>query len=339
MKLKKEFIIGVVTLIGIVGLVLGFLFLQGQEVWKNRATYYAMYKNSEGVSTGSPVQLKGLKIGTVVGVSFPKNSLTNVVVKMEITNEKAQRIPLGTIAKLNSDLLAGAYIDFIWSDDTTFFDFGDTINSDVSLDIEDQINERLLPLEQKTNELISTADSAIQTIEAIFSRNTDNLDESFLSIRRAIKNFERVSLKIDTMITREKFKVSRVLTNVEEITSNLKKSNDDLTNIFSNVSKLSDSLALVDFTSVVNNANSAIEQVNILMDDIKNGDGTLTLLMNDSTLYNNVNLMLEETTRLIENVKTHPKRYVRFSLFGGKDKSLLDSREERMLKDFVNDSL
>lgn len=339
MKLKKEFIIGVVTLIGIVGLVLGFLFLQGQEVWKNRATYYALYKNSEGVSTGSPVQLKGLKIGTVVGVSFSKNSLSNVVVKMEITNEKAQRIPRGTIAKLNSDLLAGAYIDFIWSEDTTFFDFGDTINSDVSMDIEDQINERLLPLEQKTNELISTADSAIQTIEAIFSRNTDNLDESFLSIRRAIKNFERVSLKIDTMITREKFKVSRVLTNVEQITNNLKKSNDDLTNIFSNVSKLSDSLVLVDFTSVVNNANSAIEQVNILMDDIKNGDGTLTLLMNDSTLYNNVNLMLEETTRLIENVKTHPKRYVRFSLFGGKDRSLLDSREERMLKNFVNDSL
>ena len=40
--------------------------------------------------------------------------------------------------------------------------------------MEDQINERLIPLEKKTNELISTADSAIKTIEAIFSRNTDN---------------------------------------------------------------------------------------------------------------------------------------------------------------------
>jgi len=339
MKFKKEFIIGIIALIGVIGLILGFFFLQGQEVWKNRATYYALYKNSEGVSTGSPVQLKGIKIGTVVGVSFPKNSLSNVLVKMEITNEKAQRIPIGTVAKLNSDLLAGAYIDFIWSEDTTFFDFGDTINSDVSMDIEDQINERLLPLEQKTNELISTADSAIQTIEAIFSRNTDNLDESFLSIRRAIKNFERVSLKIDTMLSSERYKISRVLTNVEDITNNLKKSNDDLTNIFTNVSKLSDSLALVDFVSVVNNANSAIEQVNTIMDDIQNGDGSLTLLMKDSTLYTNVNLMLEETTRLIENVKTHPKRYVRFSLFGGKDNSVLDSKEERILKKFVEDSL
>ena len=46
--------------------------------------------------------------------------------------------------------------------------------------------------------------------------------------------------------------------------------------------------------------------------------------------------MIDEASRLIENIKTEPKRYVRFSIFGGKDKSILDSRDEKLLKKFCS---
>ena len=49
--------------------------------------------------------------------------------------------------------------------------------------------------------------------------------------------------------------------------------------------------------------------------------------------------MLEESTRLVENIKTHPNRYLQFSIFGSRDRSLLDARDERMLKKFATDSL
>mgnify|MGYP000928152253 FL=1 len=222
MKLRKEFIVGIIATIGICGLVLGFFYLKGLELWKDRTSYYAVYDNSGGITNGRPITLNGLKVGSIVDVSFNPENLSSVIVAMEISDPSVLKIPIGTMAKLNSDLLAGPYVELQWNDTNVFYQSGDTLWSEVSKDIEDQINERLIPLEKKTNELISTADSAIQTIEAIFSRNTDNLDESFEGIRRAILNFESVSLRIDTLIKSEKSRISSVLVNVESITKNLK---------------------------------------------------------------------------------------------------------------------
>jgi phospholipid/cholesterol/gamma-HCH transport system substrate-binding protein len=205
--------------------------------------------------------------------------------------------------------------------------------------LEDQINERLIPLEKKTNELISTADSAIKTIEAIFSRNTDNLDESFDGIKNSIKNLEKVSLQIRSLIRSEKDNITQIVSNIETVTSNLKESNEAINKILSNTAKLSDSLVASDIKGTINNAKQSLEEVNMILYDIKNGDGTLTRLINDSTVYLSVTQMIDEATRLVENIKTEPKRYVQFSIFGKKDKSILDSRDEKLLKKFAVDSL
>ena len=209
----------------------------------------------------------------------------------------------------------------------------------VSLALEDQINERLIPLEKKTNELISTADSAIKTIEAIFSRNTDNLDESFDGIKNSIKNLERVSLEISSLIRTEKQNISQIISNVNLITDNLKENNNKINQILENAADISDTLIASDINTTIENAKESLQKFNLILYDIQNGDGTLTHLINDSTIYLSVNKMIDEASRLIENIKTEPKRYVQFSIFGGKDKSILDSRDEKLLKKFAVDSL
>ena len=109
--------------------------------------------------------------------------------------------------------------------------------------------------------------------------------------------------------------------------------------ILNNTAQLSDSLVASDIKGTINNAKESLEEVNMILYDIKNGDGTLTRLINDSTVYLSVTQMIDEATRLVENIKTEPKRYVQFSIFGKKDKSILDSRDEKLLKKFAVDSL
>ena len=229
--------------------------------------------------------------------------------------------------------------DSSWGDSLDYYNSRDTIPSSVSLALEDQINERLIPLEKKTNELISTADSAIKTIEAIFSRNTDNLDESFDGIKNSIKNLEKVSLQISSLIRSEKDNITQIVSNIKTVTTNLKESNQAINKILNNTAQLSDSLVASDIKGTINNAKESLEEVNMVLYDIKNGDGTLTRLINDSTVYLSVTQMIDEATRLVENIKTEPKRYVQFSIFGKKDKSILDSRDEKLLKKFAVDSL
>ena len=339
MKLKKEFLIGIVTLVGISVLIIGSFFLKGQEIWKSRFVYYSVFSNSEGLSTGRPVNLNGLQVGIITNINFQKNNLNNIVVEFELTDPNVLQLKKGSIVLLNSDLLSGSYLDISWGDSLDYYNSRDTIPSSVSLALEDQINERLIPLEKKTNELISTADSAIKTIEAIFSRNTENLDESFDGIKNSIKNLEKVSLQISSLIRSEKENITQIVSNIKTVTSNLKESNEAINKILSNTAKLSDSLVASDIKGTINNAKQSLEEVNMILYDIKNGDGTLTRLINDSTVYLSVTQMIEEATRLVENIKTEPKRYVQFSIFGKKDKSILDSRDEKLLKKFAVDSL
>ncbi len=339
MKSKKEIYIGLISIIAIAGLVVGFYFLKGQEIWKSRYVYYAYYNNSEGLNTGRPVNLNGLQVGIVTNVSFELNDISKVLVEFELNDPIMKQIPIGSKVILNSDLLSGAYLDILWNDSAAYHLLNDTIPSSVSLALEDQINERLLPLEKKTNELISTADSAIKTIEAIFSRNTDNLDQSFDGIRKAINNFERVSLRVDTLIMAEKYRISKVLANVESITGNLKENNEEIKKVLFNVAEITDSLSKTDIVGTVDNIKSSLEKVNMILYDVQHGDGTLTHLIQDSSMYFQFVQMLDEATRLIENVKTHPNRYLQFSLFGGKNKSVLDARDEKLLKKFAKDSL
>ena len=339
MKLKKEILIGIIGIVGISILVVGSYFLKGQELWKSRFVYYSKFNNTEGLTTGRPVNLNGLQVGIITNVKFDSKNFNNIVVEFELTNPNIKKLKKGSKVLLNSDLLSGAYLDIAWGDSTDYHNSRDTIPSLVSLALEDQINERLIPLEKKTNELISTADSAIKTIEAIFSRNTDNLDESFDGIKNSIKNLERVSLEISSLIRTEKQNISQIISNVNLITDNLKENNNKINQILENAADISDTLIASDINATIANAKESLQQFNLILYDIQNGDGTLTHLIKDSTIYLSVNKMIDEASRLIENIKTEPKRYVQFSIFGGKDKSILDSRDEKLLKKFAVDSL
>ena len=48
--------------------------------------------------------------------------------------------------------------------------------------------------------------------------------------------------------------------------------------------------------------------------------GTLGALMYDRSLYNSLNKTVGSMDSLMTDIKSHPKRYVHFSVFGKKDK-------------------
>ena len=63
-----------------------------------------------------------------------------------------------------------------------------------------------------------------------------------------------------------------------------------------------------------------INNVQELTAKLNSNNGTLGLLMNDASLYNNLNSTMCSADSLLTNLRQHPKRYVHFSLFGKKDK-------------------
>jgi phospholipid/cholesterol/gamma-HCH transport system substrate-binding protein len=53
----------------------------------------------------------------------------------------------------------------------------------------------------------------------------------------------------------------------------------------------------------------------IVFRKIEKGEGSLGKLVNDESLYKEMKTTLEETRALVADIKQHPKRYLKFSLF------------------------
>jgi phospholipid/cholesterol/gamma-HCH transport system substrate-binding protein len=121
-------------------------------------------------------------------------------------------------------------------------------------------------------------------------------------------------------MTSEKGKLYLMISNIESISHNLKANNEQITHILNNLSVVSDSLAQVKFATTIKHADSAIIQMDEMLDKINSGKGSLGKLVNDEELYNNLNNTSKDLDELMKDLKANPNRYVHFSMFGKKDK-------------------
>ena len=68
--MKREVKIGIfaVAMIGVAWA--GIRFLKGFDIFSRNVEYYAAYDQINGVQNASPIMMKGVKIGSVTGLSF-----------------------------------------------------------------------------------------------------------------------------------------------------------------------------------------------------------------------------------------------------------------------------
>ena len=174
----------------------------------------------------------------------------------------------------------------------------------------------------------------------MFDVNKGSLNSSFTKLELAISNFESTSRNLDSIVAENRFAFRSTMNKVSSITGNLQKSNEEITNTIANLSAITDSIKAADLTQTIDNAKNALYETNEILAAINSQEGSLGQLIYNDSLVNNVNIMLDQAQRLIENIKDHPNRYIQFSVFGAKNKGIkLDSRDEKALRKFVKDSL
>lgn len=339
MKGKKEIIIGLVSVIAIAGLIIGFFYLKGINVFKEQRKFYVEYSSVSGLAESNSVTVNGFKVGLVSNISFQPSKPDKVLIEILIEN-KDIIIPEDSRAELRSDLLGTRSIELLLGESTTLAKSGNFINSATQKDLADQVNEQLLPLKQKTEQLIGSLDTVISTIDEIFNVNKYALNSSFNKLEMAINTFEHTSRNLDSIVAENRFTFKNTMNKISSITGNLQQSNEQISNTIANLSAITDSIKAADLTQTIDNAKNALYETNEILAAINSKEGSLGQLIYNDSLINNVNLMLDQAQRLVENIKDHPNRYLQFAVFGSKDKGVkLDSRDEKALRKFIKDSL
>jgi len=311
---KSKIIIGSLFVIVIALLVMGINYLKGIDFFNPNNTFYAVYSNVNGLKVSNDVTVNGYTIGQVRDISL-KQDFSGVVVAF--SNDKEFNIPDSTIAQIySSDIMGTKAVRLILSKASKKLSDGDTLIPDSEKDLKAQVNAELLPLKKKTESLIMSFDSALAIIQNIFNEKTrQNLLMSFESIKRTLQYLEGTSLIMDTLLTSQKSRLIQIFSNVESITYNLKKNNEALTNIINNFSSISDTLARIQFVSVMENAEKTLIQTNQIVEKINEGQGTIGMLINNDTLYQHLEQSAKDLDFLLRDIKENPKRYLHFSVF------------------------
>lgn len=322
MKVSKELKIGIVVICAIAAFIWGLNFLKGTNLFSQKYVLYAVYPKVDNIIPATPLLVSGFKIGQVNNISLiSRGNKKAVLIKFLLTEDI--EIPKNSIARaISSDLLGSKAIEIIFGDNIEFVKSGDTLIAETEQGLKESFNKQIAPIQAKAEKLIGSIDSVMSVVNSVLNVKTrKNIDESFESVRKAILSLEQTAYKMDDLIGSEKVKISSIMSNLNQITSNLNKNGQRIDNIISNVSSMTDSLAKAQIKEAVDNANKSLKELNTLLAGINKGQGTLGKLAKNDSLYVNLNKSSEDLDKLLKDLRINPKRYIHFSVFGKKDKN------------------
>lgn len=335
MKYKKEFIIGLTVVVAIALLLFGIQFLKGINAFSSNRTFYAAYDNIQGLVPGSGINYKGNKIGVVQDNVLDENK--NWITVLNISESELD-FPKDSKAKLETTVLGESSIQIILGESNEMLKNKDTIMVDYKFGITELATQKIVPIETKVNVLLNKLNKSLASIDTVLGTDGENLRRMMVSLRQTVTTLNSTVQDVDNVVKGSSSDIKKTLENIASITENVKKSNAKITNLISNFSDMSDSLKGADIAGTVMQTKSALAEVTKMMEEINNGNGTAHQLIYNDELINNMNAMLQETERLVLNIKTHPKRYLQFAVFGGKDKGVkLDATDEKKLKKLLDE--
>jgi len=326
MKVSKEFKVGLLVVLGLLLLFVGVNFLKGGSLFGEDRVFYTQFTNSQGLQVANEVQLNGLKIGQVKSVGLHPLDPNTILVSYTIDNKELQ-IPQGsTIELISSDILGTKALQLNLPEPKQrglgFYVMGDTLRGFIQPSLEDQINEQILPLKMKTEQLISSVESIIVSVNAFWDTSAAyTIDESLYEVRDAIGTFADLADNLSILITKETDMVDKILHDVSNVTNNLASKSDQISHTIDNISAISDTLKDANLRAVINETKATLTELNGVLAKVNNGEGSLGLLLHSDSLHNELVETNQSIQNLLDDMEANPDKYVHFSLFGRKAKA------------------
>ena len=298
MTLSKEIKAAIFVLTTIFLFIFGFNFLKGSSLLDKQKTVYAVYDEVDGLLVGANVMINGLSIGNVTDLDFLPNSI-KVKVKINFSSNSVATIyetgVLGGLAIAIEPIFQKGMV----------VKSGDTLNSNIRPGLTELINRQIEPLQRKLESTLTSVDSIFSGASYVLNKETQNdIKESLNTLTSAVKAINNSSLIIEKTLTEKNTQINNSIDNIESITTNL-----------SNVSKELNNFGIA---GVLSNLEKSVDGINLIVSNLNSDNSSLGKLISNDDVYENLNLSIENLNLLINDIKTNPKKYVHFSVFGRK---------------------
>ncbi|MGC6480333.1 MAG: MlaD family protein [Flavobacteriaceae bacterium] len=305
MKYTREVKTALLVLAGILFFIIGFNYLKGSSVFERQLTLYTIYPEVEGLVPGAKVTLNGLTIGRVTALDFQPGT-TDIYVQLQIreglnlsSNSKAILYETGIIGGM------AIKIEPVFDDQA--LQSNDTLSGTLQPGFTELVNRQIAPLQEKIEHMLSSADSVFSGVSNVLNNDTqNNLKNTLTDLSATLQNLNEAS--------------SVLVGVLNENRSDFQGSMKNLNHTSENIAALTDSLAQADLKGTIDSFQQAASSMQQILAGVEQGSGTLGQLVNNDSLYREMEQATKAMEALLTDLKAHPKRYVHFSIFGRKEK-------------------
>lgn len=294
MSKNREIKTAILVLSSIFFFIWGYSFIKSRDLFKSSKTFYVVYDNVDGLLPNAMVTLNGLSVGSVESIQFLNNKgqlLVTLIVETDFPISKK------SIAQIyEPGLIAGKQIAIVPDfDDKNMVISGDTLKSNVVPSLVDNFQKELMPLKQKLESAITSADSLIKNFNTVLNdKNKAEINKSLQNLSQTLANVNSMAKSADGLITGNKPKLDNAIKNLDVTVSNF--------------SKISDTLVKANLGKTVEALNQTLASTKAIMADLEKGKGTAGKLLKDEAMYNNLAQASKELELLLADIKNNPKR-------------------------------
>ena len=301
MKNKNEIKTGILVVIGIGLFIFGFSYLKSNDIFLGDRTFYAVYDDVEGVVNGTPVTVNGFPVGSIQDISFFKNN--NLLVKFRVENDLT--FSINSIAQIyETGLIGGKALSIIPANDNSRIAVSrDTLESSVAPGLTELVNEKLTPLQENIESMILSANEVLRKVSLIFDDSTrTNLKTIVSDFTETIRDLKETS----AVLKSNKLNIDKIIDNALDISTDL--------------SEISKTINQSELDLIISNFKIFSNDLALILEKINDSNGTFSKLIENDTLFQNLNNASKSIDLLLEDIRLNPKRYIHFSIFGKKDK-------------------
>ena len=276
----------------------GIRFLSGADIFGRTHTYYVYYDNASGLQNASAVVIRGVKVGQGSNVAIAEDEPSKVAVTLAVSKDYA--IPADSKAKVfSAGLMGGQAIELVIGSSAEMLEPGAKIAPLVEPGMIDMLTSEFGDIKEKLVSVMDNINVTLNSLNGLVDSNNANISAAIANLNGVLADIEQ----------------SDIVANLDSFTGTLKNNGEKIDSIVANVGNLTASL---DEQQTGAKLAQSVEQLNALLAKFNESDGTVGSLLNDKALYANLAEASNNLSLLLEDLKEHPKRYVHFSLFGGK---------------------
>lgn len=333
--MKKEIRIALLALVTICLAIWGYKFISGQNLFSGDKMFYTIVDNAKDINSATPVMLNGYQVGTINSISPLPENVKQIKIGFHV--KKEIRLPNNTLVEIRTaGALGGKEFELI------FDKMCETNNCVAENSVLDSKMVGLLGSIITEDELkphIETVTASISnTLGALGKEDSDAaVDKTIRNLSTTMENMASSTTKLAQLMNRSSKNIEVTMANMATLTDALVSSNDKLSTILNDMTKLTGDLSKVSISESVNKTNKTIDQatvslaavektmneassmvkeLNSIVAKMGKGDNALGMLLNDKELYTNIESSTSNLNLLLQDIRLNPRRY--FKVFGRK---------------------